>query len=153
MGRTVKQIEILSDIRTLFHKKEEHMKENDEKFLRETGVSGMSLSELHVIECIGKNGLMNVTAITTEMGMTKGAISKICTKLFQKQFVEKMKMLDNQKEIFFLLTEKGNEVYIAHEELHKQAEEKWLLLLDKYTKEELAFIQRFVKDVSSHMEK
>ncbi len=79
------------------HKKEEHLKRQNEKFLRETGVSSMSLSELHVIECIGKNGLMNVTAITTEMGMTKGAISKICTKLFQKQFVEKMQMLDNQK--------------------------------------------------------
>ena len=40
---------------------------------------------------------MNVTAITIEMGMTKGAISKVCTKLFQKKFVEKMQMLDNQK--------------------------------------------------------
>ena len=66
---------------------------------------------------------MNVTAITTEMGMTKGAISKICTKLFQKQFVEKMQMLDNQKEIFFRLTESGNEIYKAHDKLHKQAEE------------------------------
>ncbi len=128
------------------------MKENNEKFLRETGVSGMSLSELHVIECIGQNGLMNVTAITTEMGMTKGAISKICTKLFQKQFVEKMQMVDNQKEIFFRLTERGNEIYKAHEKLHKQAEEKWLLLLDGYTKEEQDFIQRFIKDVSDRLE-
>ncbi|MGE7883894.1 MarR family transcriptional regulator [Bacillus sp. NPDC094077] len=152
MERTAKQMEMLSDIRTLFHKKEEYMKENSEKFLRETGVSGMSLSELHVIECVGKNGLMNVTAITTEMGMTKGAISKICTKLFQKQCVEKMKMLDNQKEIFFRLTEKGKEIYIAHEELHKRAEEKWLSLLERYTKEELDCIQRFIKDVSNHLE-
>ena len=152
MERTAKQMEILSDIGTLFHKKEEHLKENNEKFLRETGVSGMSLSELHVIECIGKNGLMNVTAIATEMGMTKGAISKICTKLFQKQFVEKMQMLDNQKEIFFRLTERGNEIYKAHEKLHKQAEEKWLLLLVGYTKEEQDFIQRFIKDVFGDLE-
>lgn len=83
------------------HKREEHLKGQNEKFLSETGVSGMSLSELHVIECIGKNGLMNVTAITIEMGMTKGAISKVCTKLFQKKFVEKMQMLDNQKKFSF----------------------------------------------------
>lgn len=153
LDRTLRQIEILSDIRTLFHKKEEHMKGNDELFLRETGVSGMSLSELHVIQCIGTKGLMNVTAITEEMGMTKGAISKICTKLFNKQFVEKMKMLDNQKEIFFRLTDSGNEIYMAHEKLHQQAEEKWLLLLDQYTEEELSFIQRFVKDVGAHLEK
>ncbi|RAN85289.1 MarR family transcriptional regulator [Bacillus sp. SRB_331] len=152
MERTTKQMEILSDIRTLVHKKEEHLKENNEKFLLETGVSGLSLSELHVIECIGKTGLMNVTAITAEMGMTKGAISKICTKLFQKQFVEKMKMLDNQKEIFFRLTESGAEIYKAHEKLHKQAEEKWLLLLDGYTKEEQDCIQRFIKDVTGHLE-
>ncbi|PHB31112.1 MarR family transcriptional regulator [Bacillus pseudomycoides] len=153
MDRTVRQIEILSDIRTLFHKQEEHMKGDDERFLRETGVSGMSLSELHVIQCIGKKGLMNVTAITEEMGMTKGAISKICTKLFNKQFVEKMKMLDNQKEIFFRLTDNGNEIYMAHEKLHQQAEEKWLLLLNQYTEEELSLIQRFVKDVGAHLEK
>ncbi|MES5868200.1 MarR family transcriptional regulator [Bacillus cereus group sp. RP32] len=152
MDYATKQMEILSDIRTLLHKKEEHLKGQNEKFLRETGISGMSLSELHVIECIGKNALMNVTAITTEMGMTKGAISKICTKLFQKQFVEKMQMLDNQKEIFFRLTESGNEIYKAHDKLHKQAEEKWLLLLDGYTKEEQDFIQRFIKDVSGHLE-
>ncbi len=153
LDRTVRQIEILLDIRTLFHKQEEHMKGNDERFLRETGVSGMSLSELHVIQCIGKKGLMNVTAITEEMGMTKGAISKICTKLFNKQFVEKMKMLDNQKEIFFRLTDNGNGIYMAHEKLHQQAEEKWLLLLNQYTEEELSLIQRFVKDVGAHLEK
>ncbi|PFE06483.1 MarR family transcriptional regulator [Bacillus cereus] len=153
MDRTLRQIEILSDIRTLVHKKEEHMRENDERFLRETGVSGMSLSELHVIQCIGTKALMNVTAITEDMGMTKGAISKICTKLFNKQFVEKMKMLDNQKEIFFRLTDKGNEIYIAHETLHQQAEEKLLLLLNQYTEAELSLIQRFVKDVGAHLEK
>ena len=85
-------------------------------------------------------------------GHDEGAISKICTKLFQKQFVEKMQMLDNQKEIFFSLTESGNEIYKAHEKLHKLAEEKWLLLLDGYTKEEQDFIQRFIKDVSGHLE-
>ncbi|HCF53603.1 MAG TPA: MarR family transcriptional regulator, partial [Bacillus sp. (in: Bacteria)] len=46
----------------------------------------------------------------------------------------------------------GNEIYKAHEKLHKQAEEKWLLLLDGYTKEEQDFIQRFIKDVSNHLE-
>ena len=54
MKHATKQMEILSDIRTLLHKKEEHLKRQNEKFLRETGVSSMSLSELHVIECIGK---------------------------------------------------------------------------------------------------
>ncbi|SCN31449.1 Transcriptional regulator, MarR family [Bacillus cytotoxicus] len=112
----------------------------------------MSLSELHVIECIGNKGLINVTAITEEMGMTKGAISKICTKLFNKKYVEKMKMLDNQKEIFFCLTESGNEIYRAHEKLHQQVEEKWLFLLNQYTEEELLFIQRFVRDVGAHLE-
>ncbi|WP_459500339.1 MarR family transcriptional regulator [Bacillus sp. C1] len=153
MERTNEQREILAEIRTLFHKKEEYMKEKGDCFLRETGVSGMSLSELHVIQCIGRKGLINVTAITEEMGMTKGAISKICTKLFQKQFVEKMKMVDNQKEIFFRLTESGNEIYVAHETLHQQAEEEWLLLLSKYTEEELAFIQRFVKDIANHLKR
>lgn len=48
-----------------------------------------------------------------------------------------MKMLDKQKGIFFRLTEKGKEINIVHEELHKQDEGKWLSLLERYTKEEL----------------
>jgi len=83
--------------------------------------------------------------------MTKGAISKICTKLFNKNFVEKMKMLNNQKEIFFRLTDKGREIYHAHETLHNEAEEEWLSLLDKYTKEELEVIHQFIADVTMHI--
>ena len=39
-------------------------------------------------------------------------------------------MLDKKK----FLPLNGNEIYKAHDKLHKQAEEKWLLLLDRYTK-------------------
>ncbi|MDP7981091.1 MarR family transcriptional regulator [Bacillus sp. WLY-B-L8] len=138
-------------MQALIHKKEEYMKEVHEQFLSEIGISDISLSELHVIACIGQQGLMNVTAITERMGMTKGAISKICTKLFNKNFVEKMKMLNNQKEIFFRLTDKGREIYHAHETLHNKAEEAWLSFLDKYTKEELVVIQQFIADVTEHI--
>ncbi|MGG2016642.1 MarR family transcriptional regulator [Bacillus sp. S10(2024)] len=138
-------------MQALIHKKEEYMKEGYEQFLNEIEISDISLSELHVIACIGQQGLMNVTTITESMGMTKGAISKICTKLFNKNFVEKMKMLNNQKEIFFRLTDKGREIYHAHETLHNQAEEAWLSLLDKYTKEELVVIQQFIADVTMHL--
>lgn len=87
----MKQMEILSDIRTLLHKKEEHLKRQNEKFLYETGVSSMSLSELHVIECIGKNGLMNVTAITTEMGMTKEQSLKFVQSCFKSNLLRRCK--------------------------------------------------------------
>lgn len=91
MDYTTKQMEILSDIRTLLHKKEEHLKGQNEKFLRETGISGMSLSELHVIECIGKSSLMNVTAITTEMGMTKGQSLKFVQSCFKSNSLRRCK--------------------------------------------------------------
>lgn len=38
---------------------------------------GLMLSEIHVIDCIGKNQLINATFISKELNMTKGAISKI----------------------------------------------------------------------------
>lgn len=151
LNRTAEQKQILVDIQALIHKKEEYKKEVQEQFLGEMGINDISLSELHVIACIGQQGLMNVTAITESMGMTKGAISKICTKLFNKNFVEKMKMLNNQKEIFFRLTDKGREIYYAHETLHNEAEEEWLSLLDKYTKEELEVIHQFIADVTMHI--
>ncbi|WP_244182463.1 MarR family transcriptional regulator [Xenorhabdus beddingii] len=120
---------------------------HDEKTLREYGISDYSLSELHVIQCIGASGLLNITAISQTMAMTKGAISKICAKLHQRSIVEKLKMADNQKETYFRLTIEGKRIFDAHEKLHQQAEAKWLQLLENYSAEELKLIKRFVMDV------
>ncbi|MBD2797904.1 MarR family transcriptional regulator [Xenorhabdus sp. 18] len=124
------------------------MRRHNEEALREYGLSGYSLSELHVIQCIGESGLLNITSISQVMGMTKGAISKICAKLFQRSIVEKLKMVDNQKETYFSLTDERKQIFAAHEKLHQQAEARWLKLLENYSLAEWMTIKQFIADMA-----
>ncbi|BET95405.1 MarR family transcriptional regulator [Xenorhabdus taiwanensis] len=145
---TIYQREILAAVNHLIHLKDSIKRGHNEETLREYGLSGYSLSELHVIQCIGESVLLNITNISQALGMTKGAISKICAKLLRRSIVEKLKMVDNQKETYFSLTDEGKQIFSAHEKLHRQIEAKWLLILENYSPEELLIIRRFIADIS-----
>ncbi|MBD2812422.1 MarR family transcriptional regulator [Xenorhabdus sp. Vera] len=147
INSTACQREILAAIHHLIHLRNDVKQGHDKEKLREYGISDYSLSELHVIQCIGDSGLLNITAISQAMKMTKGAISKICAKLIQRVILEKLKMVDNQKESYFSLTIEGKKVFVAHEKLHRQAEAKWLQILENYSVEEQLLIKQFVLDV------
>ncbi|MFB0829790.1 MarR family transcriptional regulator [Brevibacillus laterosporus] len=143
--------QIVGKLQKLLHQHEENLKQRRTGLLnsirdldRLTGE--LTLSELHVIACIGKQGQVNVTAISQEMDMTRGAISKISTKLLQRGYLVKKQRADNQKEVHFQLTPMGDEIFRLHEELHEQAERRIERFLQKYSSSELAFIDRLLSD-------
>ncbi|EPS53035.1 MarR family transcriptional regulator [Clostridium botulinum A1 str. CFSAN002368] len=82
------------------------------------------VSEIHCIDFIGKIENPNVTKISENMNMTRGAISKICKKLLNSKLIDKYKKPDNDKEIYFKLTKSGEELYKRHEIKHKKWEER-----------------------------
>ncbi|AYK07379.1 MarR family transcriptional regulator [Brevibacillus sp. 7WMA2] len=151
--------QIVGKLQKLLHQHEENLKQRRTGLLnsirdldRLTGE--LTLSELHVIACIGKQGQVNVTAISQEMDMTRGAISKISTKLLQRGYLVKKQRADNQKEVHFQLTPMGDEIFRLHEELHEQAERRIERFLQKYSSSELAFIDRLLSDaIAEHKNK
>ncbi|MDN9009849.1 MarR family transcriptional regulator [Brevibacillus laterosporus] len=151
--------QIVGKLQKLLHQHEENLKQRQTGLLnsirdldRLTGE--LTLSELHVIACIGKHGQVNVTAISQEMDMTRGAISKISTKLLQRGYLVKKQRADNQKEVHFQLTPMGDEIFRLHEELHEQAERRIERFLQKYSSSELAFIDRLLSDaIAEHKNK
>ncbi|PCN43957.1 MarR family transcriptional regulator [Brevibacillus laterosporus] len=151
--------QIVGKLQKLLHQNEENLKQRRTGLLnsireldRLTGE--LTLSELHVIACIGKQGQVNVTAISQEMDMTRGAISKISTKLLQRGYLVKKQRADNQKEVHFQLTPMGDEIFRLHEELHEQAERRIERFLQKYSSSELAFIDRLLSDaIAEHKNK
>jgi len=112
---------------------------------------GLMLSEIHVIDCIGKNKLINATFISKELNMTKGAISKITSKLLKKELIKGNHLENNKKEIYYTLTAQGKEVFKVHEILHKIESEKFVKILSKYDKEELSIINSFLEDLISEL--
>ena len=64
-------------------------------------------SELHVIDAIGNGYGNNVTELSKKFGITKGAVSQVVNKLFDKDFLIKERKSGYGKEVVLSLSEKG----------------------------------------------
>ena len=111
----------------------------------------LMLSEYHVIDCIGKNQLPNAKFISKELNMTKGAISKLTTKLLEKSLIRGARLENNKKETYYTLTRQGKEVFEIHEKLHKIEHEKFIKMFSKYDDEKLNIINNFLDDFISEL--
>ncbi|NUU60077.1 MarR family transcriptional regulator [Paenibacillus agri] len=111
-----------------------------------------NLTAVHVIDCIGNNEPINNTALAEKMDLTKASITKITTKLLEDDFIERIRLNDNKKEIHFRLTAKAQELYVLHAKLHKEEQDRYFRFLERYTSEELSFIKRFYQDMIDELE-
>jgi DNA-binding MarR family transcriptional regulator len=111
-----------------------------------------NLTDIHVIDCIGRYEPINSTSIAERMELSKAAITKIGSRLLADGLVERTQMNDNKKEVYFLLTRQGRILFDLHEKLHDIEAERAFRFLGKYPTEELQIIQRFLQDVNIEME-
>lgn len=87
------------------------------------------------------------------MGMTRGAISKITKKLLSKSLIDSYQKPENNKEIYFCLTEQGEKVYTEHKKCHLQARQEKLAILSAYSEAEQETILRFLTDITQKYDK
>lgn len=119
-------------------------------FPRESQVTfdDVNLAEVHCIDRIGTVEWANVTKIANEMTMSRGAISKICKRLRNKGFIESYQRPDNNKEIYYRLTENGQHIFNEHKKLHHQVREEKLALINTYSEHEQSVILCFLNDIN-----
>lgn len=125
------------------------MSEEIHKFEKEFGEKGnLTLSEIHLIACIGDFSPINVTSIAEKTGLTKGSITRISKKLLKQALIKRQQMNDNKKEVYYGLTSKGQKIYVIHHRIHQEIEERFMNFLDKYTADELIFASKFIQDLT-----
>lgn len=78
-------------------------------------LKGYKPSEVHTLEFIGNNPDANLTKIATELYVTRGAVSKITKRLIDRGLIVRFQKNDNQKEVFFKLTEQGKDIFEIHQ--------------------------------------
>ncbi len=99
-------------------------------------------SELHVIVAIGNNQGNNVTKLSRIFGITKGAVSQVVNKLFDKGFVSKERNKDYGKEIILSLTEKGLMAFEIQDKFHNKMGIEFIKYLEAFTPEQIdSFLQ------------
>lgn len=108
----------------------------------------LSLAELHVIDCIERNEMLNTTAIAAKLNITKGGISKITAKLIKKGMIETQRRGDNLKEVYFTVKPLGKKIFSIHEKLHKLIEKEFAARFCTYSAEELYSSGKFLDDLN-----
>ncbi len=109
-------------------------------------------SELHCIDAIGIIEKPNVAQIAQYLDMTTGAISKICKKLIAKGALKSFKKEENQKEIYFRLTEKGIKLFDEHKIKHEEWENKDLAFLQQFDETALKHINDYLRQLTIHLD-
>lgn len=109
-------------------------------------------SETHCIDFIGRLERPNVTKIAEQMGMTRGAISKMTKRLLAKGLIEKYTLETNRKEVYFRLTEEGQVLFDEHARRHRRWEKRDMEFLMRYSAEETAVVCRFMREFNDYLE-
>ncbi|MFB5763828.1 MarR family transcriptional regulator [Paenibacillus medicaginis] len=125
------------------------MREEMQNFEKELGEkSSLTLSDIHLVACIGDFSPINVTSIAEKTGLTKGSVTRISKKLLKLELIKRQQINDNKKEVYYSLTPKGQKVHKIHHRLHHEVEERFMTFLDKYTDEQLAFARILMQDLA-----
>ncbi|WP_314062868.1 MarR family transcriptional regulator [uncultured Vagococcus sp.] len=143
-----KEDQVMMDVRHLYNKMAWI-----NKLKMEDSLKGYQSTEVHCIEYIEKNADSNVTKLAEAFYMTRGAISKLTKKLIKKGLIESYQKVDNKKEIYFKLTEKGREVFNIHEELHQEFRERDKIIFDQVSDEQIEALLQFVNGYSQHLDR
>lgn len=99
-------------------------------------------SEIHIIEAIGSNRANKVTELSHIFRITKGAISQVVNKLYDKGFIYKERNKEFGKEIILSLTSKGQNAFEIQNNVHRKMEKEFITYLESYSLEEAnSFIQ------------
>jgi DNA-binding MarR family transcriptional regulator len=76
------------------------------------------MGEIHTIEAVGNNLGASVTGIAKALGVTKGAVSQMITRLATRDYVTRLNKEGEGNEMSLGLTPKGRKAYTGHEKYH-----------------------------------
>ncbi|AEI42943.1 MarR family transcriptional regulator [Paenibacillus mucilaginosus] len=107
----------------------------------------LTLSEIHLVACIGDYSPINVTTIAEKTQLTKGSITRISKRLLELDLIKRQQINENKKEVYYSLTAAGQKIHSIHHRIHGKIEQRFLSFLDQYTPEQLAFARKFMKDL------
>lgn len=96
---------------------------------RRFGQEELYASEIHTLVYIHDHETSSFSEVATGMTISKGALTKLVNKLEAKSLLERYKLTDDKKRVYFRITEKGKASYQAHKVFHEKHQ---ILLSDDF---------------------
>jgi DNA-binding MarR family transcriptional regulator len=130
----------------------------EEETLKKTLID-LSISELHLLEAVGKNREQGrtISELAQELDITLPSVTIAIKKLLKKGYVTKVKSGEDGRMVYVVLTKQGRKVDNAHRYFHRQMvrqvssefseEEKQILArgiakLDEFFKKKISEMER-----------
>ncbi len=120
----------------------------DDMAIRFTAAAGsLHKGELHFIKRVREHPAENLAGLAALLGVTRGAVSQMMVKLEKKKLVERVKL--NRKAFSLKLTPAGEEVYLRHEEFHRNHFRELERTMRLLPKSRIDFIERIFRKIDS----
>jgi len=137
---------LLKNFKKIYEKEESLSLLTNEDLFKE-----FSNSEVHVIDLIGKEERVNGVFLASKLAMTRGAISKITSRLIKKNLILKYKLAGNKKEVYYKLTDLGWKFFEDHRLAHDDWEKRELAFFKSLAREEKELINSFLEKYNNHL--
>lgn len=109
----------------------------------------LHMGEIHTIDAVGRLSRPNVTELAGALGVTKGAVSQMITRLEKKGHVRKWKDSGQGNELSVELTRKGKIAYSGHIRFHALY---YKGLFEDFSEKQLVVIMRALRSLEKHVE-
>ena len=104
-------------------------------------------SEIHAIEAIYNHANINASELSRILAITNGAVNQTTNKLIKKALIHQYKLNDNNKEVFYRLTELGEKANLGHSNYHKKVYEKIFQYLNNSNQDQIKTINEFLNSL------
>lgn len=107
----------------------------------------ITLNEVHLIVVIGKNQPLNLVKLSELLEVSRSAITQSVRRLIQKNLVVFDFALNNGKNKYLRLSEKGIEIFKVHKEQQAHIEKSVFSVLNNYSEVELQTVVKLMDDI------
>lgn len=101
-------------------------------------------SEIHTIEAIASHENVNASELSKILGITNGALNQVTGKLMKKELIDPYKTKNNNKEVYYQLTEKGRVANAGHKKYHEQVNQSLTTYLNSLDPDHVKTINMFL---------
>lgn len=110
-----------------------------------------SNSQIHTIDIIGSLELVNGVKIAEELNLTRGAVSKITSKLRKKGLIDNYQIAENKKEVYYSLSLEGKKLYKAHQLAHRDWELRELKFFKDMDPHKKEIVEEFLASYNDYL--
>ena len=94
--------------------------QNEKNAMNNTEFKDLSITEIHTIEAIGKEGNRTMGEIANDLRITVGTLTTAINRLIKKGYVERKRIEEDRRVVVVYLTESGKKVFDEHTLFHKE---------------------------------